>query len=396
MDLKKLERLLFLGIFLFSFFVFLAHTKVTKTAIFADGRFYYAYTRSIVRDFDLNLINDYRILGIKPAINSRGLAINVYPPGTSLFWLPSFWLADGLINTINVFPKVNLDNSGFGLIHQSAVSATSIFLGTLGLYLVFSFLKKFFSKQVSLFTTFALFSATNLFFYIAVEPINSHAISFFVSSLFVFYFIQKKDMLDKINYFTLGVLGGLAGLVRTQDFLISLLPLSTIFKTSRKLKNVFYLSLGAVLAFLPQIILWKLFFNTFSRSPYLAIGFNFQNPQIFHVLFNTQNGFFMLTPITLLAFLGLFAFRKKNIIFFRLALTFFLLQLYLISSWSAYTQGGSFSIRMLISTYPLLSLGLATAIDKSIKKVGNIATLSVILLLSILNSFLIIRYLLLY
>ena len=55
MLLRFLKRYTFPGIFIASFFIFLAHTAFTKTAIFADGKFYYAITRSLVKDFDLKI-----------------------------------------------------------------------------------------------------------------------------------------------------------------------------------------------------------------------------------------------------------------------------------------------------------------------------------------------------
>lgn len=379
--------------FFFSLLVFLAHTAVTQTAIFADGRFYFALTRSLVKDFDLNLINEYHTLGVEPLLNSRGLAINKYPPGVSLFWLPLFGVTDALIRTANLLLGADISTDGFSLPYQTAVAATSAGLGVLGLYLVYSFLQKFFSQRISFLTAFTLLLTTNLFFYIAVEPINSHAVSFFAASLFVFYFLKKWSPKMNSSDFLLGLIGGVAALVRTQDVLIMLLPAAAWSKRPQKIKRTVLLGLGFLTGFLPQIGLWKLFFNTFWKSPFLDEGFNFFRPQVLHVLLNPQNGLFLLTPVTLISLIGLFLFRKKNRQLFYLALAYFLLQLYLVSSWRGYAQGGSFSIRMLISTYPLLAFGLAAFLERAKTVLGWGKTAALVGVFSIINFGLIFAYL---
>ena len=184
------------------------------------------------------------------------------------------------------------------------------------------------------------------------------------------------------------------------------------------------LVIGFLVGFLPQIILWKYFYNTFWLSPYFGTGFNLLKPQVIYVLFNTQNGLFTITPIVGISFLGLFLLKRrfytkntliciKNNIFgdhnllrelqtrvrgvyplYSYLLIYFLLQLYLVSSWGAYFQGGSYSIRMLITTYPLLSFGLASSVEKFINKFGEIFTILAVFFFSLLNSLLIINYLL--
>jgi len=105
----------------------------------------------------------------------------------------------------------------------------------------------------------------------------------------------------------------------------------------------------------------------------------------------SNGGYIALLLIGLIDYL----FLRKNKMLGLYAISYFLIQLYVVSSWSGFFQGGSFSIRMMVSTYPLLSFGLASVIDSSRKKIGTGLTFSIIILMSALNSFLIIRYLLL-
>jgi hypothetical protein len=371
------KKYLFLLFFIFSVLIFIAHTAYTKTAIFADAKYYYSYTHSIVKDFDLDFTNEYANLNAGGPKNRIGLPTNFYPPGVSFFWIPGFFFADLTAQSVNLVIPNLISTSGYGFTYQLFVAATSIFLGIFGLYLVYKLLRDYFSDSVALITTAALFLTTNLFFYIAVEPINSHSVSFFVSAFFVYYFLRHKN--DKHFYFTLGLISGVAGLVRTQDLLILILPAINIAleKINFPKLTTYFLQLtaGFAIGFLPQILLWKFFFNTFWYSPYINYGFTFLRPHIVHVLFNTQNGLFILTPTILFALGGLFLFRTKFYSLKFYSLTYFVLQLYLTSSWSAYTQWGSYSIRMLISTYPLLAFGLAGVVRRIFMKSHALAYL---------------------
>lgn len=395
MALNYIKKYPFLLFFISSILIFLAHTAYTKTAIFADARYYYSYTHSAVKDFDLNFTNEYKDLNAGGFPNSVGYPTNFYPPGVSLFWIPGFFTADMFAKSINIFIPNLISTKGYGFFYQFFAGATSTFLGVLGLFLVYQLLKDYFSNIIALISTSALFFTTNLFFYTAVEPINSHAVSFFISSLFVFYFLKNEK--DKHYYVTLGLIGGVAGLIRTQDLLILILPVIKIFLEKTKLSTLItyflQLSSGALITFLPQILLWNFFFNTFWYSPYLDSGFNFFKPQFIHVLFNTQNGLFMLTPSILTAVIGLLTFRKRKNSIFLYSITYFLLQLYLISSWSVYTQGGSYSIRMIITTYPLLIFGLASVVKYLFRK-SKLITYSLLSIFVFYNFISIIHYLL--
>ena len=386
------SRYLFSIIFAFSLLVFLLHSAFTKNAIFADARFYFSYTHSLVKDHDLNLMNEYLSLNIQNKFEAGKIVANAYPPGASIFWIPLYLNTNALAN---IFGFKNL---GYEFAYQLSCALTSIFLGIFGLYLVYILLKKYFSKNIALFSTLTLFGATNLLFYIAVEPINSHAASFFVSSLFIFYFLRANIGYEKDYYMALGLLAGIAGIVRTQDIALLILPAIQIFVHFRKSINklatqYLLLASGFVAGFLPQIILWKYFYNTFWFSPYFNTGFSLLKPQILHVLFNSQNGFFTLTPTVFLSLLGVLFLKGRGKLRFYI-LVYFILQLYLISSWNDYTQGGSFSIRMMVTTYPLISFGLAEVFNKILKKINQYYVLAGVFLLILINCTLIINYLL--
>lgn len=396
------SKRLFLLIFISSFLIFLIHTYFTKTAIFADGRFYYATTRSIVKDFDINFANDFPNLNVTPTKTTTGYTWNKYPPGSSIAWMPLFFITDGLSSIFEI-GGISTDTQGFGIFYQSSIAISSIFLSVLALILIFKLLKDYFPQKISYLTTLTLFATTNLLFYIAVEPINSHAVSFFVSTLFVFYLIRYKK--EKYYYFILGIMGGFAGLVRTQDLLIMTLPAIDIFLNNKKqLKKLAgkYLLLfgGCLIGFLPQIYFWRKIFGTYWFSPYFNEGFSFSFSEILNTLFNKLNGLFYITPTIAISLIGPLLIwknmknRNLNLIS-TYALIYFLIQLLLVTFWQP-SIGGSFSNRMMITTYPLLSFGLARIIKLASDKFSWKNVILLVLIFVLNNSVQIIKYLLLY
>ena len=408
------KKYIFLIFFTFSLVLFTLHGYFTKTSVFADAKFYYSYTRSLVFDQNLLLGNEFFSLGLIEKIPQNQFAPIFYPPGVSIFWIPLFQMTFGFTNLVKLIVP-NLTFSGFEPIFEYSAALTNIFLGIFSLYLTFKIISRYFSEKVSLLAAIALFLTTNLFFYIAVEPINSHSASFFVSTLFVLFFLTRKK--DASYYLILGLIGGVAGSVRTQDLLILSLPIIEIILSHRRslrtlVSYSLLLAFGCSIGFSPQILLWKYFYNTFWYSPYFEIGFSFLKPQILHVLFNIQNGLFATTPTVFIAVVGLIMqsipmFKRSNILnlikdlsfefwIYIYALFYFLLQLYLVSSWNEYTQGGSYSIRMMVTTYPLLAFGLAAVTERVVKKIGVRYTIYIIGGFTILNFFSILNYLLKY
>lgn len=399
-------------IYFFSLLLFFVHTHFTKTAVYADGKFYYSITRSIVKDFDIDFENEYKELGIGVDRTKTGYVWNMYPPGASLLWIPGFVLAEGFVNILNLLPSIDLSGAGYSLVHQTTVAASSITLGILGLLLILRLLGRFFSDKIALIAVATLFATTNLLFYISIEQINSHAVSFFISSVFVYVFVvcnpnrrQSNCFSPVMYYFILGIIGGVAGLVRTQDAMLLAIPLIKIWQ--EKFRGVasfaahhILMAAGFIIAYLPQLYFWKKIFGTIG-SPYSQFGFNFLSPKIGHVLLNSKNGLIFTTPVILAAVVGLIILirttktsRLKNIAVF--GLFYFLLQLYLISAWNFYDQGGSYSIRMIVSTYPLLTFGLAESIRRVKMQVSQKTLLVSVATLGLANSLMLIRYLLLY
>ncbi|MDD1444350.1 hypothetical protein MEO93_29230, partial [Dolichospermum sp. ST_sed3] len=227
----------------------------------------------------------------------------------------------------------------------------------------------------------AIAGGSNLLFYGSVDTVNSHAVSFFAVCVFLSLLRSSKR-----NWVTIGASLGLIALIRTQDLIyVFLLRPGLAASQGRALRKFAF---GFLIIFLPQLFAW--FMTTGNViSPYLTgnEGFNFLHPHILEVLFSLQNGLFLWTPIVLL---GIFGLKDK------LMLAVFFLQLYLVSSWSSWNQGASYSGRMFVSLLPLIAIGLSHLFStlRRIKLQGLSLYLAVIFPLTLINTIMIISFLL--
>lgn len=304
----------FLIIFILYIAGFLSHSLYLGRTVYGDGRFYYAWTKSVAIDFKLPRNNKYTI-------------------GPALVWAPAVRAA----HTI-------LGGSGNEFPYQFIVGLTSVLGAVSGLVLLFRFLTQYFPRTVSLLTTLAIAFATNLFFYGSLDSVNSHALSFFATTVFLNLLYWQK------NWFVIGLSLGVVALMRTQDviFALTLIP-------HRKQIQIPELLLGFLLAFSPQLLAWQLTSGKFWMSPYLtgSEGFNLLHPHILEVLFSYHNGLFFWTPILAMGLIGLLL-SKFNIFLKVLPLA----QIFLVSTWSTWWQGASYSGRMFVSVLPIFALGI--------------------------------------
>ncbi len=274
---------------------FFAHALYLHRTVYGDGVYYYSW------------------LSLQPS---------KFSVGPALFWAPAYLLTH----------------------NQIIVGATSVLAIIFSLLLLWNLLLKYFSKTVSIMTVAAIAGASNLLFYGSIDVVNSHALTFFASTVFLILLLKRRQ------WFAVGLSLGFLGLMRTQDLLFALLLIPYVTK-----KNIFYILSGVLFGFFPQIIAWRLATGKWFVSPYLngTEGFNFLRPHILGVLFNLQDGLFLWTPITMIGVAGLFT--KKRL----LMLSVFLLELFFVASWSTWWQGASYSGRMFVSSLPILAFGIA-------------------------------------
>lgn len=320
--------------------------------------------------------------------------------GLALLYTPAFLLAHGLA------PLLNYQADGFSEIYHLAISFGHLFYTIPALVLLRRMLRERFSDFITGVTLFGVFIGTNCFYYATLEAGMSHIYS---CSLLVFMlYYNFKWYTKEANYYLvpLGLIAGLASLIRPVNILFLLIPLLygiPEISLKEKVRRIFsepkyfiLACLGFLMAWLPQLLFWKLNTGSWLYYTYGDEGFYWLDPKIIQGLFGFRKGWFIYTPMMFLAFIGIpFLqrwFRKATLS----TMVFLACFIYVTFSWWCWWYGGSFGARTMIDIYGLMTFPLA-ALFQSLsrlrpKVITNTAIVLIVIGLSYTNYFQIKQY----
>jgi len=336
-----------------------------------DGMWYFAYTRSLAFDRDLDFSNEYRRLGVdhfrgSQPVEETGLPRNTFPIGAGILWIPFLLLGHlgALLRNLNGVPTV-YDGFTDPYLHASALGG--LLLGWLGLIALDRLLRRWFTPGTAFAAAVATVLGSFLFWYLSYQPIYTQAPSFLLATLFIARWSRGPKTAR--DFALLGLLLGVAACVRWQNAILGFLPLWTLcgmafqrlWPTARKagaLAGAFFI------AFTPQLLAWKILFDRYYLGVPLGEDYmRWTQPFLEEVLFSSRHGLFSWSPVLLLAALGfLFFLRREPRL--GIPLAFLLAGLtYVNASVSDWWAGGSFGARRFDATIPIFALGLATAVE---------------------------------
>ncbi|MFH1286170.1 MAG: hypothetical protein ABII02_00210 [Candidatus Magasanikbacteria bacterium] len=367
--------------------------------IAGDGHGYYIYARSLYFDGDLNFENEYerydRIYGsdlVEGVRQSTGRHGNPFAIGKSIVLFGFFFIA---VLVENFFGQFSPDMLGFSRYYEVSMALGSIFCTLLGVFFLYKSLQYFFSERASWASTFVVLFASPLFHYIVYEPHMSHGVSF--AGMAVLFFLCSKIYYEKHMTFgvstTLGVIMGLVALVRWQNILFFVLPLSVLIWLWRKqgVRFLYIISpfIISFLFFLPQLVVWKHLYGFWLGVPQGDTFIDVFHPKLFEVFFSPFHGLFIWHPLLLLGVLGLLiSFRKNNIVSIPLLIGL-LLQVYLNASLIDWWGGSAFGARKMIGSLFIFGYGFSFLFDHVQKrKYSRYALMSIIILSFAWNSLL--------
>jgi hypothetical protein len=363
-----------------------------------DGVGNYVYLMSLFRDGDFDFSNEYAAFDLRdrgrlgladaPRSEATGLPANRYGIGCALFWAPTVGLVHLLLTRLD--PVLA---TGLGRPYEWAVGIASAWWGGLGLWLLYLRLRRDFDTRAAALALTGIVLATPLAFYLWMHGSMSHAVSFFIAVMALLALEQAWAAPRGMASLLLGAWSGLLVITRFQDvtwsaaFGLALVaaPLAaslggTSGVTRQKAAITAIVSsalfaLGAALALLPQMAVWKLLYGSWFSGPLPYLGreggvLETWPKHLLEALFSQRGGALMWHPILIVALAGLFAARKRlGFGLFFAACLGLTLQLYLVASWSMWWGGASFGNRFFISSYPVLVFGLAYA-DESLRRAG--------------------------
>lgn len=290
--------------------------------------------------------------------------INKYYLGTSLLILPFFLMAL-LFCLVSGIPP-----DGYNFIFQYSVAMAAAFYTSAGLLFLNRTLRTFGIDKVLVFILLiVVLLGSNLFYYTFLHPSMSHAYSFFAVSVFL-YSVRTFFIGPSGRWLHLAALSlGLVMLIRPTNLLVILaVPFMAgsliVFKRGlnfmlqRKL-----LLLSGVMGFFVVFGLQWLFNFIQTGSVFIWSynheGFNFLKPEFLDFLISYRKGFFIYTPLFLLLLPALvWLFLNDRYKFYSFT-AFFVILVYVLSSWWNWFFGDSFGMRALIDYYPLFLIPIA-------------------------------------
>jgi hypothetical protein len=349
--------------------------------IYSDGIGYYAPLRSLVFDGNLDVSNEYQYFAVSVSRLSGEVRwpfpipqYSKYTIGMAVVLSP-FFFAGHIFTLLLQRLGVPIAANGLSWPYEFFYGTGSAVLGICGMYLSYRAAKTRFGSFSAVVATVGVWFASSIFYYLAIVPSMSHAVSQFLVSAFLYLTLTRDWLAEKRTGLLMGFILGLATLVRPQDVFFIVVPLCLAllkWKGDSKvvLKDLAALCrIGCIVALIAmfQVLVYKIQFEELSRIPYLIEGatdqrvtsFDWAHPQVASVLFSGFHGLFSWHPILLVSILGAVWSIRTHRQFIALLLAFFL-QVYLISSWYNWWQGASFGGRMFSNCNFIFVMGLAS------------------------------------
>jgi len=274
---------------------------------------YYVYLPSLIFDRDLDFANDYdHFLGIgyvnpDQERTPTGKVPNHYPIGVAVLWFPFF-----LLGHLAAVVKGSTLN-GFSPPYQIAIYLGNAAYGFAAIMLIFRLTDQLFERKVALVATTLVWFASGVLYYIFPHGPMSHTASMFIVTLFITVWLARREEMNLRSYTALGVLAGLAALVRWQNALFLVLPAADVLIDARRrgdqretVLQVAAMAGTFLVVFFPQMIAWKILYGSFVTVPQGAGFVSWFRPALFDVLLSSRHGLFTWTPVILLAVIGLF------------------------------------------------------------------------------------------
>ena len=321
-----------------------------------------------------------------------------YPVGLSVLYTPFYFIADVIVKFTN-YPA-----DGFSKPYQLSVLYGCLFYSLTGLYFLKKILVSFFSDRVAALALLSITLGTNYFFHVCfhAQGAMSHNILFTLYVL-VLYFTIKWHQTQLLKYIiALSLSCGLAALCRPTEIICILIPFFYGITNWQNFKNklallkkyktqilVFFFLIFCI-AFI-QLSYWKYVSGKFIINPYGASnageGLELFNPHLLEVLFSFRKGWFIYTPLLLFALVGFRELYKSNRVLFTPIFIYFIINLYIVASWSCWWYGACFGIRALIPSYAVLSIPLAYSIQAIFQSKFKIIYFLILFLFISLNLF---------
>lgn len=319
--------------------------------------------------------------------------------GISVFYAPFFAVANLLAEPLGY------SADGFSPPYSFALLLSGAVFAWLGLLVLQRFLLRYFRDKVVAVTLAVMGLATTLYWYATFEAPMSHSYSFFLFSVFLYLTDKWYEKVSWWKTMLIGFVFGMIILVRPSNGLVVLVFLLFGIKNWKELQariklfgkywyHVFIVLAMIGLVMLPQMLYWKEITGQWIYYTYGGERFFWNSPKIIEVLFGYRKGLFVYTPVLLVSLVGMCVLWKNERGLFWPLILFFILNVYVISSWWCWWYGGSYGMRPFVESYAFLAVPFACFISWAGERRAfvRISLYLIVLLLSLRSVFHTVQY----
>jgi hypothetical protein len=346
-----------------------------------DGVGYYAFARAMLVQHNLDFSQDWAhanesfkmarfdrqgddesIAGDQ--FTATGHLNNHFSIGPAILWAPFLLVAQG----VAVVAKLPTD--GFSRPYLLAMALGTAIYGFASLWISFRIARRYFPERWAFLATLGIWFGSSLPVYMYFNPSWSHAQSAFVVALFVWYWLRTRESRPLHKWFILGCLGGLMMDVYYTNAVVLLLPACDVIADYREAAHEgkdsglattlggMAFSVALFICFLPTLVTKKIIYGS-----YLNLGYTEQwrwtSPAFLKVLFSSDHGFVVWTPVLALAILGLMVVVRRDWKLGLPLLSVVILYVYVIGCYQDWDGISSFGNRFFVSLTPIFLIGLA-------------------------------------
>jgi hypothetical protein len=353
-----------------------------STPITWDGFGYHLYLPLIFVHQDLGMVDPGIIPGIfeqyRPSdtfyqahLAPTGHMVIRYTPGLALLHLPGFLIAH-IVAHSGTYPA-----DGLSLPYQLAATTTAMSFLLVGLWALLRVLHRYFKPTTAYLTAALILYGTNLMDQAVEQQMMTHLYSFALYSLLLLTTARFHERPGANRAFATGLVLGVLVLVRPTNALAVLIPLLWPMPgmgIADKLRWVWgeqrSMLLAALAGAIPPVLLllgyWRAYSGDWLYDSYQnpGEGLDLFYPHIHKFLFSFRKGWFIYTPIMLVALAGLLFLRRGAVKRLCFSLLLFLFTfIYVVSSWTLWYYPGGFGQRAAVDIYPIMALGLGAVVE---------------------------------
>jgi hypothetical protein len=331
-----------------------------------DGVMYYVFVRSLVKDHDLDLTNEYAHYdllrrGDIAEPTKTGLRRSIFAIGPAVCSAPFFLVGEAFARIQGALGGEG-DLSGYGPAHRNAVALGGLLYGFLGVWLVHDLLRRRFPPGIALGGSLLVWLATFHHWYMVQEPTMSHAFSMAAAAMVLWLWDRDRGETSAWPSFLLGLALGLAACIRWQNAVFLVLPgIDLVRRGWKGIPGALLVGAGFGIGVFPQMVAWHVLFDEWilKAPPHGTDFLRLNHPFFWNTLFSSRHGLLSWTPVLWGGFLGFVPFLRREPRTALPLLVPLVLMTYVNVCSGDWWAGGSFSNRRFDSLLPVLALGLA-------------------------------------